>query len=153
MTDLPPLTLLAPDAEAMMTRNPVTIRSTALVAEAARLMADEGIGTLAVVDEHERPVGVLSISDVAAQLAGPPRDPDASTDEWPAVGAGGRVADLMTPAVFSVTLQTPSREVVLRMLELDVHTLFVVDQTDQPGALVGAISSLDVLRQLRGSRA
>jgi CBS domain-containing protein len=51
----------------------------------------------------------------------------------------------MTPAVFTVSLETPAREVVRRMLELKVHHLFVIDADL---ALVGVISPLDVLRRL-----
>ena len=51
----------------------------------------------------------------------------------------------MTPAVFSVTPQTPASKVVAEMLALHVHRLFVVDNT---GVLVGVITALDVLRHL-----
>jgi CBS domain-containing protein len=56
-----------------------------------------------------------------------------------------RVAEIMTPAVFTISLETPAREVVKRMLELKVHQLFVMDEEL---ALVGVISALDVLRPL-----
>jgi CBS domain-containing protein len=56
------------------------------------------------------------------------------------------VRDIMTPVVFIVKTDTPVREVVKQMVSLKVHHLFVVDAD---GALVGVISSLDVLRNLR----
>jgi predicted transcriptional regulator len=55
------------------------------------------------------------------------------------------VAELMTPAVFSVVTDTPCRRVVEEMLALHVHRLFVVDDG---GFLVGVISAMDVLRNL-----
>jgi CBS-domain-containing membrane protein len=55
------------------------------------------------------------------------------------------VADVMTPVVFSVQLDTPANEVVYQLLKLKVHRLFVVDKA---GALVGVISAMDVLRHL-----
>jgi CBS domain-containing protein len=55
------------------------------------------------------------------------------------------VAEIMTPAIFTVSLETPAPEVVKRMLELKVHQLFVLDGDL---ALVGVISPLDVLRHL-----
>jgi CBS domain-containing protein len=51
----------------------------------------------------------------------------------------------MTPAIFTVSLKTPAREVIRRMLELKVHHLFVIDEDQAP---VGVISPLDVLRHL-----
>jgi CBS domain-containing protein len=55
------------------------------------------------------------------------------------------VGEIMTPAVFTVSLETPARKVVRRMLELKVHHLFVIDADLD---LVGVISPLDVLRRL-----
>jgi CBS-domain-containing membrane protein len=57
-----------------------------------------------------------------------------------------QVRDIMTPVVFTVLLDAPARQVVEQMLSLKVHHLFVVDEDR---ALVGVISSLDVLRRLR----
>jgi CBS domain-containing protein len=51
----------------------------------------------------------------------------------------------MTPAVFSVGLDTPARTVVESMLALDVRRVFAVDEC---GVLVGVVSAFDVLRHL-----
>ncbi len=51
----------------------------------------------------------------------------------------------MTPAVFSVTPQTPADKVVEQLVQLNVHQLYVVDE-DQ--VLVGVVTALDVLRRL-----
>jgi len=55
------------------------------------------------------------------------------------------VRDLMTPAVFSVALDTPVWSIVEQMRELNVHRLFVVDGN---GVLVGVVTAMDVLRRL-----
>jgi CBS domain-containing protein len=52
----------------------------------------------------------------------------------------------MTPAIFTVRLNTPVSEVVRRMLELKIHHLFV---SDSDFSIVGVISPLDVLRCLK----
>ena len=51
----------------------------------------------------------------------------------------------MTPTVFAVDARTPTAEVVRDMLGSHVHHLFV---TDDAGAIVGVISTCDVLRHL-----
>ena len=56
------------------------------------------------------------------------------------------VRDLMTPAVFSVTPQTPAAQVVEELLALDVQRLFVIDND---GTLVGSIRARDVLSHLQ----
>ena len=59
------------------------------------------------------------------------------------------VADLMTPAVFAVSEDTPVHRVVSDMLGLRVHRLFVVDDD---GTLVGIITTMDVLKHLNHTK-
>jgi CBS domain-containing protein len=54
----------------VMTRDVVTIRESATLAEAARLMLGLGIRHLPVVDEQGRVVGVLSLRDLAKAIWG-----------------------------------------------------------------------------------
>jgi CBS domain-containing protein len=135
------VTLAADTAEDLMTPNPVSIPENASVAEAIALLTDRGLSAAPVIDEAGNPRGVISRDDIlihqrerlAASLGSAP-GPDPS-----------RVADLMTPTVFSVTPDTPAREVVRQLLALKVQQLFVVDGS---GALIGAVRALDVLRHL-----
>jgi hypothetical protein len=71
----------------------------------------------------------------------------AAAADGPAADApeAAHVGDLMTPVVYSVTPETGAKEVVEGMLTLGVHRLFVIAED---GALVGVISSTDLLRQL-----
>ena len=56
-----------------------------------------------------------------------------------------RVAEIMTPIVFSVRPDTPAVQVLKELTALRVHRLFVVDDD---GVLVGVISALDILTRL-----
>ncbi len=140
---IPNLILRAETAAELMTANPVSIRDTATVAEAVALLTDKGFSGAPVIDEAGRPIGVLSRADIithdreAVRLGICEADFDKN--------APTRVRDLMTPAVFSVTPQTPATKVIAEMLALNVHRLFVVDNT---GVLVGVITALDMLRHL-----
>jgi CBS domain-containing protein len=115
-----------------MTRNPVSIGQHTTVTEAAAFLTGRGISAAPVIDEAGRPLGVVSRSDILA------RHQTASAGRTP-------VHELMTPAVFCVRPDAPSREVVETMVGLGVRRLFVVDDS---GVLVGVISALDVLRHL-----
>jgi CBS domain-containing protein len=146
-------------AKDLMSINPVSIPREATLREALALMTDRGFGAAPVIDEAGRPVGVVSRTDIlihereyvhhsgAAEMA----DWELSAEPYTREGFSVEVTDpttvaeIMTPAVFTVPLATPVREVVKRMLELKVHHLFVVDSDL---ALVGVISPLDVLRHL-----
>jgi CBS domain-containing protein len=57
-----------------------------------------------------------------------------------------RVAHIMTPAVFSVTPDTPAATVVREMVTLEIHRLFVVNRD---GDLVGVLGVSDILQHLQ----
>jgi CBS domain-containing protein len=153
-------------AKDLMRPNPVSIRSDASIREALELLTDRGFGAAPVIDEAGHPIGVVSRTDIliherecvrharVAGHAGPMRDdtewdvfPDPSwADEFSIeVADSTSVGEIMTPAIFTVSMETPAREVVRRMLELKVHHLFV---SDADMALIGVISPLDVMRCL-----
>jgi CBS domain-containing protein len=149
-----------------MALNPVSIHRDAGVREALELLTDRGYGAAPVIDEAGRPIGVISRTDLLihdrecvrhARVASEPASayesgdwdlfPERSMTEGFGIEVTDptRVGEIMTPAIFSVALDTPAPEVVRRMLELKVHQLFVLDSDL---ALVGVISPLDVLRHL-----
>lgn len=152
----PPMILGARTAADLMTSNPVSIRQLATVPEAAAFLAIRGISAAPVIDEAGRPVGVVSSTDIlhhegqrtvypvgAAQYHEGLERPEFSGDSpW----SGARVRDVMTPGVFCVGTETPAANVVEKMLALRVRRLFVVDSD---GILIGVISTIDVLRNLR----
>jgi CBS-domain-containing membrane protein len=143
-TVAPRLTLEAVTAFDLMTDNPVSLLATATVAEATALLTDRGISAAPVIDDSGRPVGVVTKADILIhdrELTRAPAVPHARSG----VPDPTCVEEIMTPAVFSVTVDTPAANVVEQMLTLNVHQLFVVDQH---GTLVGSISALDVLRNL-----
>lgn len=53
----------------VMTRNPMTIRQNASIAEAARLMLDHKFSGLPVLDEGKRLVGIITESDIFRLVA------------------------------------------------------------------------------------
>jgi CBS domain-containing protein len=143
-----------------MSINPVSLRAEAGIQEAVALMTDRGYSAAPVIDEAGRPVGVVSRSDILVhdreyvrhaqmeEVADWEPLPKRPRHEGFSVEVVDRttVADIMTPAIFTVNLDTTAAKVVEQMLALRVHHLFVVDH-DQ--ALVGVISTLDILRHLK----
>lgn len=148
------LVLDAQTASDLMVPNPISVRAEASVTEAMMLFTEKGITAAPVIDEAGHPIGVLSRSDLLihqceqekqrsgsyflADTFESGRTPDASDTI-------SKVADLMTPAVFAVSLDTPVQRVIKDMLGLHVHRLFVVDAD---GILVGVITTMDVLSHL-----
>ncbi len=158
-----PLTLWAETAADLMMPNPMSIRGEATVREAVAALTDHGYSAAPVIDEAGRPLGVVSRADVLVhdreKAVGPgagayAESADLILDSGERLRAGFHVEamdatlvrDIMTPAVFSVSPETPTAKVVEQMLALKVHRLYVVERG---GTLVGVISTLDILRRLR----
>ena len=152
------LNLAAETASDLMSPNPVSIRDNATIREAIAFLVDKGISGAPVIDEAGHPVGVLTQTDILIHdretLEGLPRTQAESGPPlprgWWEEFAFERidktvVADLMTPAVFSVPLNAPVERVIEEMRDLNVDRLFVVDEN---GVLVGVITALDVIRHL-----
>jgi CBS domain-containing protein len=127
-----------------MTPGPVSISgSGATIEEVVAFLTDSGYSAAPVIDETGRPIGVVSRTDVVvydrADLTAPARAVPSD--------AIVRASDLMTQAVFSVGPDTPAEDMARQMVDLNVHRLFVVDQS---GVLIGVITALDLLRHLCG---
>jgi CBS domain-containing protein len=158
----PPMALSARRAADLMTPNPMSIRQSVTVSEAATFLAGRGISAAPVIDEAGRPVGVVSSTDILIHMGqaamyrvgSPERDarpePPAFSGDGPRAEVPNRstVSDVMTPGVFCVRPETPAVKLVEKMLALKVRRLFVVDGD---GVLIGVISAIDVLGKLQHS--
>jgi len=155
------LALFAGTAADLMTSNPISIHQDADLLQAAELLLEKDISAVAVLDDRGQPVGVLSRTDIVRYFR------DHARSHWPIASdvvvcpsaeaassqAPGRPGDrpavhtVMTRAFLSVPQTATALEVVAKLLGLgNVHRLFVEDSA---GALVGVVSSRDVLRKLR----
>ncbi|MEM0370150.1 MAG: CBS domain-containing protein [Pyrobaculum sp.] len=109
---------------------PISIEIDATIEDAARLMADNNIGAVAIVDKEKRPVGIITERDVVKAVA--KRLPATSKATEAAT-----VGDLLT-----AKLDDEVYEVLKKMRERRVRHLIVVDEG---GRLVGVISIRDFL--------
>jgi CBS domain-containing protein len=100
----------------------------------ARRMAKAGVGTVVVLGEGRRPLGILTDRDIALRCVAEGRDPDASE-----VGA------LMTAPATCVSESTPIEDALSRMAAAEVRRLVVVDEQ---GRLLGILALDDVLELL-----
>jgi len=158
------LTLNAKSAAEVMTPNPFSICDEAPVWEAVAFLLEKDISGAPVIDVAGRPVGVVTQTDLLvherergkyASLYHDAIDPGAAAtkhlcQQHPTARVDHTlVRDVMTPIVFTVRHDTAVGKVVEDLLGLKVHRVFVVDQT---GVLVGVVSALDLLRQMRYRR-
>jgi IMP dehydrogenase len=111
--------------------DPYSISSSSSLADAAALMAKSRVGTLVVVDDARRLLGLLTARDMRF-----------------VTGGDGRVADRMTPrerlVVHEGALSLDDAERI--MVQRKVKKLPLVDAA---GTLIGLITARDLLRQKR----
>ena len=147
------------NASDVMTRNILSVRPDAAIAEAIKLMLDNRISGLPVIDEAGRLVGIQTEGDLLRRgetgterhrprwleiLMGPGR----LAEEYVRTH-GRRIAEVMTRDPISVSPNTPLKEIVELMERHRIKRVLVLDG-DAP---VGILSRADLLRGLAGALA
>jgi CBS domain-containing protein len=139
-------TIMSPDV--------VTVRSGTSLESVIELMLARGLSRMPVVDERQRPVGIISKTDVVEEshdrddLEELPRSEDQGRG-FHLHREGATVDEVMTPTVLSVPASATVEQVAELMVSRHVHGLPVVDSR---GELAGFVSTMDVLAWLAGLR-
>lgn len=114
----------------MKKREVKTIAPDARLEEAARLLHKEKIGAMPVLDANGVMVGILSERDIIHQVAG-----------HGAEALKRQVAQVMTQAVVSVTIDEPLKDLMTTMTSRRIRHLPVLEN----GTLKGLVSIGDVI--------
>ena len=141
----------------IMTRSVITTRPDAEIAEAARLLFENDLNGVPVVDASEKLVGILCQSDlINLQKRFPVPSLFTFLDGLISLTsmtqlkkevdkmAATTVAQAMTPSPVFVEPEASIEEVATLMVEKKFHTLPVVDQS----RLVGIVGKKDILKCL-----
>lgn len=115
-------------------RNVDTAQAGESVRTAAQRMGTRNVGTLVVLNELGRPVGILTDRDVAVRVVGHGRDPFATN-----------VESVMTEDLETVHADVSIEDALRRMRSRGVRRLPV---TDAAGECVGIVSLDDILAHL-----
>ena len=110
----------------------------ATLAEAAKKMASQDIGSLPVCAEHRRVVGIITDRDITVRAVARGMDPNRT-----------RVEEVMTRDVLSCSSQAEVAEACELMERRQVRRLLVTDAADTP---IGIVSLGDIALCLRESR-
>ncbi len=112
----------------------VTVNPGTTVREAARAMTEAHIGCVPVVDDHNKPIGILTERDLMDRVITPGLDIETLT-----------VAAIMTPDPVTVRDGTDMAHIEEIMERMDIRHVPVVDGN---GVLVAIVSQRDVARRL-----
>ena len=116
----------------VMTERPRAVTARMTVREAARLMDEEDVGSLPVVDEAERLIGIVTDRDVAVRVVGRGLDSDKTV-----------VGDVASTDVVALTPDHDLDDALRLMAQEQVRRVPVVVRENQ---LVGMLAQADVAR-------
>lgn len=125
-----------------MTPNPISIHKDTTLPDAHALMKENGIRRLPVVDDHDKLVGICSLSDV--REAQPSDATTLSIYELNYLLAKLNVEKIMSKKVLTVTPSSTIVEAAQLMLDKKVGGLPVVEGDK----LVGIITESDIFRMV-----
>lgn len=123
-----------------MSAPPVTITENVPITEALRVMRQNRVRRLPVVDQEGKLVGIVSEKDLL--YASPSPVTSLSIYEMHYLLARLLVSELMTTEVITVTPDTPLEEAARIMADHKIGGLPVVEQ----GALIGIITETDIFK-------
>lgn len=118
------------DIRSVMTPDPATCQAETPLREVARLMLENDIGLVPVIDVSGKPVGTVTDRDIALRVVAEGRDPQRCT-----------ARDCMTTPVTSVSVDSSLADAVERMESGQIRRLLVVDQD---GRLCGVVAQADI---------
>ncbi|PSQ59894.1 MAG: histidine kinase [Halobacteriales archaeon SW_9_67_25] len=119
-------------ASAVMTSPFVSVNPEVPITDAAKTMRDATIGSVMVVDEANRPEGILTRSDFVDFVAD---EENLAAEEIPAT------AEVIATDIVSVSPETPLPEVADVMSEHAIHHLPVISGS---GKVVGIVTTTDL---------
>ncbi len=123
---------MAKSVRELMSSNPRSIESDQPVVEAAKIMRDEDVGLVPVV-EGERLVGTVTDRDIAIRVIAEQKDPSSV-----------RIQEIASTDLVTVDPQQDLGEALRLMARHQVRRLPVVEED---GRLVGIVAQADVARE------
>ncbi len=109
----------------------ITVKKGENAAKVAKLMIDNKIGSVIVVDEEKNPIGIITERDIVRIMASGTLDPERTKAE-----------DIMSQPLRAISPELGIEEAAKLMRQLGVKRLPIMEK----GALVGIVSSGDIIR-------
>lgn len=162
MTTYPVTELMQRTVRDIMHHRVITVFEDTPLSDAARLLWDERVSGVPVIDRQRRPVGFLSASDIVRfEAFGLRYQPPSSAETVRGLAAADLEAlapgvvrsaarqsavarDVMTPVTLSVRSCTTVPELARFLVRAGIHHALVVDR----GELIGVVSTFDLVEEV-----
>jgi len=122
----------------LMTTNPKTVEPSANVVDAARIMKQQDVGPVPVVENGDRLAGIVTDRDIVLRVVAEGGDPQATT-----------VGEIMSRDLATVDPDQPLDEALRLMARHQVRRLPVCEED---GRLVGIVAQADIATELGDDR-
>jgi CBS domain-containing protein len=119
----------------IMRRGVETIENTSSAQQAANKMKDKNVSSLVVVDEHDKPQGIVSERDLITKVC---------TTDVPTNTIKNK--EIMSSPLITISSKSSPSEAADIMLQHNVRHLLVVDNTNDVNSQVGIVTPLDFTR-------
>jgi len=120
----------------VMKRNPTMIDITATVAKAAKVMCQEGVGSVIILD-HNKPIGIVTEEDINCKVVAKDLKPSKV-----------HVNEIMSTPLITVSADKTSGDAARMMVKNEVRRLPVVDEHDKVISIVTVRDLLSVSTEL-----
>lgn len=114
----------------VMTKDVASVAPDVSARGAARLMAEQHVGSLPVVGEGRKLIGIITDRDLVIRVMAPGHDPEAT-----------QVDSIMSTDLVTCYPNDEIEEATDRMMNYQVRRLYIVDRD---GILVGVIAQADI---------
>ncbi|MEM4944220.1 MAG: CBS domain-containing protein [Saccharolobus sp.] len=116
----------------LISKKPVVAKPNLSIKDVAKIMKSENISSVIIVDDNERPLGIVTEKDIVRSVA----------DDVP---VDSPVSNIMTRGLITITPDKDVTEALLIMYQNNIRHLAVIEND---GKLVGVLSIRDVAKAL-----
>ena len=125
---------LGPPVSSLIAMNPIVMKPSDTVKDAIKVMADNNIGAVVIVDDKFKPIGIFTERDLLIKVCAKGLDP-----------AKVKLEEVMTRDPVTIHEDTPAMQALEIMMNFGFRHLPVVDEN---GVLVGVISIRDLSKPM-----
>ena len=122
----------------LMHKGIIACRPETAISEVVRIIGDAGVHAIVVMDQDNRPLGIISHTDII-RLYGEDLSQHAAQE-------------VMSGPPLAIRSDAPARAAADLMVERRVHRLLVIEGEGDVSRPVGILSTTDLVRDMRGSR-
>ncbi|MEM1549399.1 MAG: CBS domain-containing protein [Candidatus Methanomethylicia archaeon] len=114
----------------VMSKNPITASSSSTIIDIARIMRDRNVGSVVILDDYGKPVGIVTERDIVVKVLASGLDVNSS------------VSKVMSKPLITINPSTRIVDAARIMVKKNVRRLIVMDGD----RMIGIVTEKDILR-------